>query len=181
MNNAKTKFVLPNFMGLLLTLSIGSLLGCADRNTEGETHARKPATPVVLLRLTTKYEVQAAINAAKSHRHAIIMVYVAWAPMIEQQSRFAEFQQAFRAKYPNANLVFRCIDCTPINENYEPLRALSGWKELEQARGGGSLLHGDGELVWINDGRVLLVRNPLHYDNANALVAQAEMLAMIED
>ena len=129
-------------------------------------------------KLESLADVQAAVDEATSHRNAIILVHVDWAPMHLQRQRFAEFKRAYKVKYPERELAFRYIDCTAVTEGYEPLRSLPGWKELEQSNGA-SLVHGYGELAWVRNGRVLHVESPLNFASADELIERTQSLEMV--
>ena len=152
------------------------LTGC-DR-MKSKTQATTQSADVVFSRLETPEDVQRAVDRATSQRHAILLVHVDWAPMVEQRQKFAEFKRRYRSQYANSDLVFEYIDCTAISARYEPLRTLPGWKELENQNNGSSLVHGYGELVWCKNGTVLHVENPMNFESADALVAKTEALGM---
>ena len=76
---------------------------------------------------------------------------------------FIEFCEAYSSIRGLPATGFHYIDCTSVTDGYGPLRNLDGWKELESRRGGGSLIHGRGEVVWLDHGRALAVQR-LDYD-----------------
>ena len=102
----------------------------------------------------------------------------AWAPMVHQRTRFAEFKRDYQLKHPDSDLEFHYIDCTPVASGYEPLRSLHGWQALEEENSGTSLVHGYGELVWCQNARVLHVERPLNFESTDALIVKTESLGM---
>ncbi|WP_145453696.1 hypothetical protein [Gimesia panareensis] len=160
----------------LFALSFSALPGC-DR-MGSKHHAVEPMLEFTFSQLETAEDVQHAVDEATSHSEAIFLVHVDWAPMNLQRQRFAEFQRDYKARYPKSGLAFRYIDCTPVTQGYIPLRALPGWKQLEELKNGASLVHGYGELVWYKNGRVLHVENPLNFDSLDELIAKTESLGM---
>lgn len=170
-------------MGTFLMLAICSiaLQGCGNRKSDPATKTGQPLIPLEFTQLETESDVQAAVDEATSHQHTIIFVHVDWAPMFFQRQRFAEFKQAFQAKYPGNDLAFRYIDCTPVTDGYKPLRSLAGWKELKESKGNNSLVHGYGELAWVRNRHVMHVERPLDFSDANALIEKTESLAMTEN
>lgn len=151
-------------------------LGCD--HMKSTTHTAEELSELAFSRLETAEDVQHAVDRATSRTHAILFVHVDWAPMLHQRQRFAEFKRAYKTRYPKSDLIFKYIDCTAITEGYEPLRKLPGWTELEAHNNGASLVHGYGELVWCNNGRVVHVESPLNFGSANALIAKTESLGM---
>lgn len=126
-------------------------------------------------RLKTEGDVQGAVtNAARSSR-AVLFVHVDWAPMEPHRTRFAEFMVAYQRKHSDDPMLFHYVDCTSVTNGYAPLRSLTGWQALHDARGG-SLLHGSGELVWLERGRVLHVESILDFDSTAELLRKTKSL-----
>ncbi|MGE3407575.1 MAG: hypothetical protein AB7I37_12220 [Pirellulales bacterium] len=147
-------------------------------NSDPKTQHDSTAVEFRSARLDAAADVQLAVDEATSHKNAIILVHVDWAPMVPQRRRFEAFVLAYRTKNPEHEIAFRYIDCTPVCGGYEPLRSIPGWQVLEQINGGGSLLHGYGELAWIKNNRVLHVQRPLDFESVDALIDKTESLEM---
>lgn len=130
--------------------------------------------------LETEADVERAVANASASERAVIFVHVDWAPMLQQQRRFAEFMLAYQQKHPTDPLMFHYVDCTPVTDGYAPLRSLPGWRELQEAAGV-SLIHGHGEMVWLKRGRVLRVEPILNFNSAAALVRKTETLMTMQD
>jgi hypothetical protein len=110
----------------------------------------------------TEAEVEGIVAHAAACKRAIMFIHLGWAPMHVHHDRYISFMLQYNKTHPNKPIHFHYVDCTPITNGYRPLRALEGWKGLEEKRGGGSLIHGNGELVWVQDGRVVHVETLLY-------------------
>lgn len=161
---------------VFLAFAVGLVASLGCNRTEPKGQAAQNVRGFAFTRLKAIEEVQRAVDEAKSHSNAILLVHVDWAPMIHQRKRFAEFEREYKTRYPKNDVAFRYIDCTSITEDYEPLRSLPGWKELEKQNSGSSLVHGYGELAWVKNGRVLHVERPLNFDSVDGLVAKTVSL-----
>ena len=141
---------------------------------------RNQSTPAILdfafSQLETVEDVQQAVDAATSHSNAILFIHVDWAPMTLQRKRFAKFEHEYKKTHSESDLGFCYVDCTSITEGYKPLRALAGWKQLEQQKNGASLVNGHGELVWFMNGHVLNVEQISDFKSTAALIVKTETL-----
>jgi hypothetical protein len=95
--------------------------------------------------------------------------------MEPQRTRFDEFVSEYLRLNPRDNLGFYYIDCTSITDGYAPLKKLTGWAEVEGAAAT-SLIHGWGELVWMEQGRVLHVERILNFRTISQLLQKTEGL-----
>jgi hypothetical protein len=120
--------------------------------------------------LETPEQVEHVVANAESSERAVLFLHVDWAVMAQQHERFAEFILDFQQAHPRDGVGFHFVDCTPVTRGYAPLRELNGWQGLEDHVGGSSLIHGWGEVVWMEGGRVLQVKPILHFESSEELV-----------
>jgi hypothetical protein len=125
--------------------------------------------------LETEAAVERVVSIAAASERAVMFVHVDWAIMGPQRTRFAEFMRDYNRSHPGNNLGFYYVDCTAITSGYAPLTKLPGWAELEAAAGT-SLLHGYGELVWLERGRVVGVKQILSFATTAELMQETERL-----
>jgi hypothetical protein len=104
-----------------------------------------------------------------------MFIHVDWAIMEPQRTRYRQFVSDYLQLYPGDDLAFYYVDCTSITDGYAPLRRLTGWAELEDAAGT-SLIHGWGELVWLEQGRVLHVERIMNFKSMSKLLQKTEAL-----
>lgn len=95
--------------------------------------------------------------------------------MNRQRDLFLRFAAVCKNKYPGV-ICFRYIDFTDVSGDYPQLFSLPGWAELRQQRGGDALIHGYGELVWMDHGDVVHVERPLNYKDETELIAKTDSL-----
>jgi hypothetical protein len=138
------------------------------------------AASLVGARLETEADVQAVVANAARSRRAIMFVHVDWAIMEPQRTRFAQFVVEYQRMYPNDGVLFHYVDCTSVTDGYAPLKALPGWQELENTEGT-SLIHGWGELVWLEQGRVLHVERTLNFDTTSDLLQKTRRLILAQE
>ena len=117
----------------------------------------------------TDTDVQRIVSNSAASKRAVLFVHVGWAVMEPQQHRFVEFALAYARKYSDSGVLFYYVDCTPVTDGYAPLVELEGWKELQDAAST-SLIHGWGEVVWMESGRVLRVERILAFESAADLI-----------
>lgn len=114
----------------------------------------------------------AVLNAANSER-AVIYVHVEWNfDMYFRGTTFLEFADRYQQRASSPAVGFHYIDCTSVTDGYAPLEKLSGWLERTRMHGG-SLIHGMGELIWLEHGHVLKVTNVGLDTDPDDLVAEA--------
>jgi hypothetical protein len=96
--------------------------------------------------------------------------------MEPHRSRYIDFVLNFRRKHPTEDVQFHYVDCTAAH-GYGPLRGIAGWREHE-GEPRQSLIHGMGEIVWLENGRLLRVERVLRYESAQQLVELTEQLML---
>jgi len=126
-------------------------------------------------KLETEEDVQLVVSHAAASKRAIMFINIDWAILGNERKRFAEFMVAYHHKHQDDPVLFHYVDCTPVTSGYYPLRSLSGWKELESTKGT-SLVHGWGEVVWMEHGHVLHVERILNFDTTQRLIEITESL-----
>ncbi len=161
---------------LLLLLCGLTLLGC-NRNEAPKFNVNPENLMTSLDRVSVETEtaVQAAVSNAVHATRAIVFVHVDWAPMKLQRARFVDFMIEYDRTHPALPVMFHYVDCTPVTDGYGPLKSLPGWQKLQDAAGS-SLIHGEGELVWMEGGRVLHVERILNFGSVPELVHKTEVL-----
>lgn len=128
------------------------------------------------VRCETEADVDGIVAHAAACKRAIMFIHLDWAPMHGYHDRYINFILQYNEVHPGKPIHFHYVDCTPITNGYRPLKLLAGWKELQQEKGS-SLIHGYGELVWLENGRVLHVK-PLAEVPSDQ---PAELLAITEE
>ncbi|PHS03220.1 MAG: hypothetical protein COA78_18590 [Blastopirellula sp.] len=127
----------------------------------------------------TEADVQAVVDNAAAADRAIMFINLDWSVMAHQIPQFAEFSIEFQKAHPDENVMFHFVDCTPVTHlGYKPLRALDGWKELEVD--GGSLIHGWGEVAWLEHGHVLHVQRIDEFESTAELIEFTERLMKLD-
>jgi hypothetical protein len=149
--------------------------GCNHSEPKREVPLEELVVSLAHASLETEADVQAVVSDAARSPRAIMFVHVDWAIMEPQRTRFAAFMLEYYRTYPADPMLFHYVDCTSVTNDYAPLEALAGWQELENAAGT-SLIHGWGELVWMEHGRVLHVERILNFDTASELVEKTQSL-----
>lgn len=97
----------------------------------------------------TESDVDDAMATVVASHRAIIFLHVDWAVIEPQRSRFIEFMREYQRTHVVDSIQFHYVDITP-SHSYAPIRSIAGWKQLEDAAGQ-SLIHGWGELAWLQD------------------------------
>ncbi len=87
--------------------------------------------------------------------------------------KFFELSETYCSIRGLPTIGFHYLDCTSVTDGYGPLRQISGWKELEEVNHGWSLIHGHGEVVWIENGRVIKVEPLKHSATPGDLLLEA--------
>lgn len=152
-----------NSRRLFLITSLTALVSCrksrseSDRRSEWLRFAERA-------RMKRSADVELAVRNAQRSDRAVIFVHVDWSmDMYFVGPTFIEFCEAYNSLRGLPAVGFHYIDFSPATEGYLPLRNLDGWKELESQRGGGSLIHGQGEVAWLKRGRAVAVQR-IEYD-----------------
>ena len=122
---------------------------------------------------------QVVANAAQADR-AVMFIDLDWALTALYYRTYAQFMIKYHARHPTDPLHFHFVDCTPITIDYKPLRELPGWQELID-ESGTALIHGCGEIVWLDQGRVIHVQQITDFNSAQELVKLTEQLMPATD
>jgi hypothetical protein len=170
-NKIRAKMQIRTVMLLCLLSAYG---GCARVEPTLELTADEIVASFVNARLESETDVQRVIDNAVASEQAILFVNLDWAIMQPQRKQFAEFMIEYQRRHPANSLMFHYVDCTQITSGYSPLRSLPGWQELET--NGQSLIHGWGELVWMERGHVLHVEPILNFETVSDLVRKTEQI-----
>lgn len=169
---------------LLVLLCMLAIWGCNRDAPETEVRVDETVASLEVdelvasfdnVNLETEADVQHVVSNAAASPRAIMFVHLDWASMEPQRTRFAEFMLEYQRTYPDGQILFHYVDCTPVTNGYAPLRSLPGWQKLHEAAGT-SLIHGWGELVWMEKGRVLHVERILDCGSAAELVEKTDRL-----
>ena len=155
-------------------------LSCGRTQPEPAKGLKEFSANIAPLRLNSPSDVQRIIASAATEERAVLFIHVDWALMEPQRTRFDEFVNDYLRLNPRDNVGFYYIDCTSITDGYAPLKRLTGWPELEGAAAM-SLIHGWGELVWMEQGRVLHVERILNYESTSELIQKTETLIPNKD
>ena len=119
--------------------------------------------------------VHGVIDNALGSRRSVMFIHVDWAMTEIYHQQYAEFLVAYHTKYPSDALLFHFADCSSVSQNYAPLRAIPGWQQLIDDAGT-AMIHGNGEVAWIENGRVLHVQSIREFETASELVEFTETL-----
>lgn len=160
---------------ILIAAFVLMIVGCDRNEPESKTQVAGLVATFASASLETEADVANVVSNAAASQRAIMFVNLDWAIMEPQRTRFAQFVLNYRHKHPDDPVLFYYVDCTPVTNGYAPLRSLSGWQELQDAAGT-SLIHGWGELVWMERGRVLHVERILNFDSTSKLIEKTESL-----
>lgn len=152
-----------------------SLLSCRCDRPPAETPVDEFVATLERVDFDTEAQVETVVANAASSTRAIVFVHVDWALMAMQQKLFAEFFLDYQRRFPDDPVQFHYVDCTPVDHSYAPLKALAGWREIEESKGM-SLIHGWGELVWMKQGRVVHVEQIINFNSAEQLTKKTEAL-----
>ena len=99
----------------------------------------------------SRADAEAAIEHAAGCERAIIHVHIDWSMYAIQHKRFTEFMMKHVEGNPNSNLMFHYVDCTNLGIDYSVFSTLEGWDERGRA------ISGCGEVIWLENGRVVKV------------------------
>src|SRR5690606_9152797 len=161
--------------GIAVAVGIGLWLPGEIARHKREQQIELQLTSFSAASLDTPEQVEHVVANAASSERAVLFIHVDWAIMSPQHDRFAEFATDFQQAEPGNQVGFHFVDCTPVSQGYAPLKALPGWMDL-QREAGGSLIHGWGEVVWMDEGRVLHVQKILDFPSSKELIAMTESL-----
>lgn len=121
----------------------------------------------------SELDITNAVNNAARSKLAIIFVYVRWAPMRPQTDRFAELAIDLESTNSTPFIGLHFIDFS--SHDYKSLTTLPGWPTHEGIPEVWRI-GGNGELVWIADGRVLHIQTALDFQTSTELVRLTEKL-----
>lgn len=112
------------------------------------------STVVYSLNLKNRAAVELAVAAAIANPRTVIYVNVNWsATAVVQREDFERFATDWQRTHPALPVSFYCIDFTSTSD-YSPIKSLPGWAETLE-RTGRFAFHGNGELAWVVDGRLV--------------------------
>ncbi len=152
-----------------------AMLACIGCTAEvPERRVDELAESVAAVECQTEEDVRRVVAHAGTSHRAVLFIHVDWAVMAPQRRLIAEFAAHYHQVLPGSDLLFHYVDCSPVTHDYAPLRELDGWKELEDAAGGGSLIGGAGELVWMHRGRVLHVESIIGFKSSSSFVQKTK-------
>jgi hypothetical protein len=151
----------------LAALGCSLICGCAPQSDPSPAEALRLSFDAA--RGMSEQDVGNAVNNAARSQNAIVFVYVAWAPMRPQTTRFAEFAIQWQGANPSRAIGFHFIDFTNVCDDYRPLTSLPGWPTRDDRPHIGRI-GGWGELVWIAGGRVVHIQTALDFRSATELV-----------
>ncbi|KLU02350.1 hypothetical protein RISK_005416 [Rhodopirellula islandica] len=164
-----------NRYALLFAAAVLSLPGCDSQvsnrlewDFDGIVHgfASVPNSEVDVRRL---------VDNALVSRRSVMFIDVDWAITEIYHRRYAEFLVAYHTQHPNDSLMFHFVDCSSVSQDYGPLREIPGWQQL-MVDAGTAMIHGNGEIAWIENGRVLHVQSIRAFNTASELVEFTETL-----
>ncbi len=156
-------------------LSITSLVLCSSPINPTEERVADLVAKLKQVRSFTENDVRRVVAHAAAADRSVMFIHIDWAPMEPQRTEFAKFSLACQTKAPTDDILFHYVDCTPISfKGYRPLRALPGWKKLEQERNGSSLVHAWGEIIWLDHGRVIQAERILDFESTAELLTFTE-------
>jgi len=143
-------------------------VGVVDLNEVGEAELSEIAHGSANISFGKDFalEIEKAMNAKQS----IVFAHVKWAQMGVQRKFFCNFANTYRDSHPRDATSFYYIDFTKIPLNSVPLKELNGWSELRPAS---RVIHGNGELIWILNGKVVSVE-PIMNFTLDQLVTKTE-------
>jgi hypothetical protein len=159
----------------IIAFGIVIFSGCNQGEPERDEVMSTLVSSLEHANLETEADVQAVVSNATRSSRSVMFVHVDWAIMEPQRTRFAAFCLEYQRTHSGDPVLFHYVDCTSVTDGYGPLRALPGWKGLESAAGT-SFIHGWGELIWMDRGRVLHVERILNFETSTELVEKTRSL-----
>ncbi|KAA5541927.1 hypothetical protein FYK55_17175 [Roseiconus nitratireducens] len=164
------KLALRTFYSILLSCS--ALLSNAASPAEFETEDQLVSEIVRGFQEASAADtdVRHVVQNALNSKRAVVFVHVDWGMTHIWHTRFAEFLVQYQKRNPNGRLHFHYADCTAVSSDYAPLREIPGWMKLVD-EAGTAMIHANGEIAWIENGRVLHVQRISDFRNASRLVA----------
>jgi len=119
----------------------------------------------------TEEDVRAAIEVATKPPTSVCYLHLGWSIPSEWHKRtFEEFVVEYHRSRPESPFSFHLIDCTPITSDYSSLYPLPGWERGKHA------IFGNGEIMWMRNGRVVHVESILGFDSVGDLIEKTATL-----
>ena len=131
------------------------------------------STVVYSLNLKNRAAVEQAVGAAIANPRTVVYVSVGWsATAVVGQKEFEHFAAEWQRTRPALDVSFHCIDFTSTSTstpNYSAITSLPGWAETRRR------IHGNGELAWVVDGRIVDV-GIIGFGNSQELILRTDRL-----
>lgn len=164
----------------LLVVNVMALasFGCDRPYFESELESGSPVNELLLSFSNTKFETAAdleyVLNNAVACERSIVFVNVDWSLYMPLNRRkFAEFSIAYNDLHPDTPVMFHYTDAS--RGNYVPYETLEGSREVESYRFK-SLIHGNGELFWLEKGRVVHIEPIQNFTFVSDLIDKTNQL-----
>jgi hypothetical protein len=130
-------------------------IGCTSNERQSEfptDDAKKLAKELWETCLDNKVDVEHAIQNARNAEQSVVFIGLRWSATSQWATfPYAQFMLDYNSSHPDSKLLFHYIDCTSLSDDYSPLTEIPGWHDS------GAVIHGNGELAWLKNGRVLRV------------------------
>lgn len=124
-------------------------------------------------------DIQRIVDHAAASERSVMFIDIGWSITSKVGLRqFADFVVDFEHAHPNNIVKFHVVDGTSVTNGYAPFRSLPGWKELET--NGQSLIHGNGEIVWMFRGKVVRVEPIGRFPKNSDLMLLTEQIFLLE-
>ncbi|MCR9209176.1 MAG: hypothetical protein NXI28_13170 [bacterium] len=162
---------------MLAAISVTMLLaiGCKNKVPDSELPSIGELTRNFASVSDSDCDVQQIVDHALSRDCSVMFVHVDWAMTEIFHRQFAEFALEHHRLNPDSGLSFHFADCTSVSRDYAPLRAIPGWQKLID-EADIAMIHGYGEIAWIENGRVLHVQTICSFKTSAQLVEFTERL-----
>lgn len=146
-------------------LSLALIVGCESRPTS-DTSSSVPINEITESLGGTGhkfYRVEDVIEIARTAPVAGIFVECDWSYMsVILKKRFVQYVWDYHSDNPDSRVYFYNLDLTACDSNY--LQTIPGW--LDQVARRGNNIKGEGEILWIVNGRVAqLDRSLMDYES----------------
>ena len=121
--------------------------------------------------LPSPIEVRSVIGHAVDCSRSVSFVDMKWSlNSVFHRRTFAQFVVDYHRETRSDVALMHFIDCTSITHDYSPLYDLSGWDKQRHR------IAGMGELIWMQNGRVLHVEPIGNFRSTDELVAKTSAL-----
>ncbi|WP_461506425.1 hypothetical protein [Rhodopirellula baltica] len=152
-----------------IAVAVFSAFGCRYQVSVSELPSVRELTQNFASASDFNGSVQQVVDHAVSRECSVMFVHLDWAMTEIYHKQYAEFVIEYCRLFPRSNLAFHFADCTTVSRDYAPLRKIPGWQQLMDDAGS-ALIHGHGEIVWVEKGRVLHVQKISDFKTAAQLV-----------